>query len=95
MALPFAATGARPAQYASWVVTASPHLASSLSINLSAGLPLILNDNRAQLPPEEASTFLEIGLAATICLPLVKEGRLTALMAIYHKAPRRLDHLTN
>ena len=56
--------------------------------NLRAGLPLILNDNRAQLPPEEAATFLDIGLAATICMPLVKEGRLTALMAIHDRVPR-------
>lgn len=56
--------------------------------NLHAGLPLILHDNRAQLPPEEAATFLGIGLAATICMPLVKEGRLTALMAIHDRVPR-------
>jgi PAS domain S-box-containing protein len=56
--------------------------------NLHAGLPLILHDNRAQLPPEEAATFLNIGLGATICLPLVKEGRLTALMAIHDRVPR-------
>ena len=56
--------------------------------NLHAGLPLILYDNRAQLPADEASTFLNIGLAATICLPLVKEGRLTALMAIHDRVPR-------
>jgi PAS domain S-box-containing protein len=55
---------------------------------LRAGLPLILNDNRAQLLPEEAATFLSIGLAATICMPLVKEGRLTALMAIHDRRPR-------
>ena len=56
--------------------------------NLHAGVPLILNDNRAQLAPEEAATFLSIGLAATICIPLVKEGRLTALMAIHDRVPR-------
>jgi PAS domain S-box-containing protein len=56
--------------------------------NLRAGLPLILNDNRAQLPPEEAAAFLDIGLAATICMPLVKEGRLTALMAIHDRVAR-------
>lgn len=56
--------------------------------NLHAGKPLVLNDNRAQLPPEEAATFLNIGLAATICMPLVKEGRLTALMAIHDRVPR-------
>ncbi len=56
--------------------------------NLHAGLPLILNDNRAQLPPEEAATFLAIGLAATICMPLVKEGKLIALMAVHDRVPR-------
>ncbi|MBN6151538.1 PAS domain-containing protein [Xanthomonas sp. AmX2] len=57
--------------------------------NLHAGLPLVLDDTRAQLAPEEAATFLGIGLAATICMPLVKEHRLTALMAVHDKAPRR------
>jgi signal transduction histidine kinase/PAS domain-containing protein len=55
---------------------------------LGAGLPLVLNDNAAELPEDEARTFLSIGLAATICMPLVKEGRLTALMAIHDKVPR-------
>jgi PAS domain S-box-containing protein len=57
--------------------------------NLGAGLPLIVNDNRAELAPEEAATFQAIGISATICMPLVKEGRLTALMAIHDKAPRQ------
>ena len=56
--------------------------------NLHAGLPLILHDNRGQLPPEEAATFLDIGLAATICMPLVKEGKLIALMAVHDRVPR-------
>jgi GAF domain-containing protein len=29
--------------------------------------------------------FESLRLGATICMPLVKEGRLTALMAIHHK----------
>jgi PAS domain S-box-containing protein len=57
--------------------------------NLGAGLPLIVNDNLAELAPEEAATFQAIGISATICMPLVKEGRLTALMAIHDKAPRQ------
>ena len=56
--------------------------------NLSAGRPLILHDTRQQLPANEAATFLALGLAATICLPLVKGGRLTALMAVHHDQPR-------
>jgi PAS domain S-box-containing protein len=56
--------------------------------NLSLGLPLVLNDNLSELPPEESATFQDIGIAATICMPLVKGGRLTALMAVHDKVPR-------
>ncbi|WP_313293162.1 PAS domain-containing protein, partial [Rhizobium rhizoryzae] len=56
---------------------------------LSAGRPLIINDNSVEIAPEEAKTFQEIGIAATICMPLVKAGRLTALMAIQDKLPRQ------
>jgi signal transduction histidine kinase/CheY-like chemotaxis protein len=55
---------------------------------LSAGQPLIVNDNLAELAPNEAATFQAIGIAATICMPLVRSGRLTALMAIHDSAPR-------
>ena len=57
--------------------------------NLSAGLPLVINDNLREIAPEEAATFQAIGIAATICMPLVKEGRLTALMAIHDRVPRQ------
>jgi PAS domain S-box-containing protein len=56
--------------------------------NLGAGLPLVINDNLRELAPEEAATFQSIGIAATICMPLVKEDRLTALMAIHDRIPR-------
>jgi PAS domain S-box-containing protein len=56
--------------------------------NLTAGLPLVVNDNLRELAPEEAATFQNIGIAATICMPLVKEGRLTALMAVHDRIPR-------
>jgi PAS domain S-box-containing protein len=56
--------------------------------NLRAGRPLVVNDNLAELSPEEAATFQSIGIAATICMPLVKDSRLKALMAIHDKAPR-------
>ncbi|AHL75384.1 histidine kinase [Stutzerimonas stutzeri] len=55
--------------------------------NLQAGRPLVLNDNR-QLPAHEAATFLALDLAATVCMPLTKEGKLTALMAIHANTPR-------
>ena len=54
---------------------------------LSAGRPLIVNDTVAELAPNESATFGSIGIAATICMPLVKDGRLIALMAIHHARP--------
>ena len=56
--------------------------------NLSTGRPLIVNDIMKELAPEEAATFQSVGIAATICMPLVKAGRLTALMATHDSAPR-------
>lgn len=55
---------------------------------LSAGRPLIVNDNATEIDPDEAATFQALGIAATICMPLVKNGRLTALMAVHSKTPR-------
>ncbi len=42
----------------------------------------------AQLPSDAAATFQSIGIAATICLPLVKDNRLIALMAVHDAIPR-------
>ncbi|WP_420137095.1 PAS domain S-box protein [Sphingomonas sp.] len=56
---------------------------------LTAGRPLIINDNLAEIAPHEAKTFQDIGISATLCMPLIKNGRLRALMAIHDKAPHR------
>jgi GAF domain-containing protein len=81
-----------------WGAPGSPSIVGHYSLadfgklavqNLSAGLPLIVNDNQSELAPEEAATFQSIGIAATICMPLVKKGRLIALMAIHDKVPRQ------
>ena len=79
-----------------WAAPGSPHIVGHYSLadfgrmaveRLGAGAPLVVNDNLKELAPEEAATFQSIGIGATICMPLVKEGRLTALMAIHHKDP--------
>lgn len=57
--------------------------------NLHAGRPLIVNDNIAELGEDGAQAFLDIGIRATICMPFLKEGRLTALMAIHDSKPHR------
>ncbi len=80
-----------------WAAPGSPSIVGHYSLadfgvlaveNLSAGRPLVVNDNLRELAPEEAATFQSIGIAATICMPLVKAGRLTALMAIHDSQPR-------
>ncbi|QBZ90912.1 GAF domain-containing hybrid sensor histidine kinase/response regulator [Pseudomonas viciae] len=80
-----------------WARAGSPHIVGHYRLadfgrlavaNLRAGKPLVVNDNLKELAPEEAATFQAIGIAATICVPLIKNGRLTALMAIHDKTPR-------
>jgi len=80
-----------------WSTEGSPSIVGYYSLadfgllavkNLRAGLPLVINNNHVELAPEEAATFQSIGIAATICMPLVKQGRLTALMAIHDRVPR-------
>jgi len=80
-----------------WAAPGSPSIVGHYSLadfgklavqELGARRPLIINDNLRELAPEEAKTFQDIGIAATICLPLVKAGRLTALMAIHDCVPR-------
>jgi PAS domain S-box-containing protein len=51
---------------------------------LRGGEPLVISDNRRELPPEEAAAFQTLGITATVCMPLVKQGRLVALMAVHH-----------
>ena len=79
-----------------WAAEGSPSIVGHYSLaafgrlavsNLTRGLPLIINDNLRELAPEEAKTFQDIGIAATICMPLLRGGKLTALMAIHDKVP--------
>ena len=81
-----------------WHAPGSPSIVGHYSLadfgklavqELSAGRPLIINDNLKEIALEEAKTFQDIGIAATICMPLVKAGRLIALMAIHDKQPHR------
>ncbi|MDE2405172.1 MAG: PAS domain S-box protein [Sphingomonadales bacterium] len=56
---------------------------------LRAGRPLIIHDNATELPAAAARTFQDLGIAATICMPLLRQGRLVALMAIHDREPHR------
>ena len=79
-----------------WAAQGSPHIVGHYRLadfgtlavaTLRAGNPLVVNDIMSELASPEAATFQRIGIGATVCMPLVKDGRLTALMAIHHKNP--------
>jgi PAS domain S-box-containing protein len=56
--------------------------------SLRAGKPFITRDTLAELGPEEGRALMDLGLGATVCMPYVRAGRLTALMAVHQKEPR-------
>ncbi len=56
---------------------------------LTEGRKLVIRDVDAELEPGDgADTFNAIGIRAIVCCPLVKDGRLAALMAVHQAAPR-------
>jgi PAS domain S-box-containing protein len=56
--------------------------------SLRAGQGFITRDTLAELGPDEGKALLDLGLGATVCMPYVKCGRLTALMAVHQQQPR-------
>ncbi|TDV45039.1 PAS domain S-box-containing protein [Pseudomonas graminis] len=57
--------------------------------DMREGRTLIVRDVVAELGPSEGlEMFRGIGIDAIICCPLVKNGRLTAMMAVHQNAPR-------
>ena len=55
---------------------------------LRAGRPLILADIAASVGPAAAAQSAAAQVAATICVPLIRHGRLVATVAVHHSAPR-------
>lgn len=56
--------------------------------NLLAGRPFVTRDTLAELGPVEGAALLSLGLGATVCMPLVRNGKLRALMALHQREPR-------
>ncbi|MGY2398371.1 GAF domain-containing protein [Pseudomonas sp. SDO5271_S396] len=80
-----------------WAAPGSPSIVGRYSLasfgaravqRLNDGEPLVVQDNRIEFAPEEAASYQALGALATVCFPLIKDGRLTALMAVHHKAAR-------
>lgn len=58
--------------------------------DMRAGRTLIINDVEQELANDEgARMFLEIGIRAIVCCPLVRAGKLVAMMAVHQSASRR------
>lgn len=81
-----------------WIAPGSPSIVGRYTIadfgskavqELHAGRVLVVNDTQNDLPPEEARSFLAIGSAAIICAPVIKDGKLVALMAMHDKVARQ------
>lgn len=80
-----------------WAAPGSPSIVGRYSLasfgaravkKLNAGEPLVIRDNRVEFAPEESARYQALGATATVCFPLIKDGRLTALMAVHDKAAR-------
>ena len=57
--------------------------------DMRAGHTLVIRDVDVELAiGDGAAMFNEIGIKAIICCPLVKAGKLVAMMAVHHAAPR-------
>jgi PAS domain S-box-containing protein len=56
---------------------------------MRAGETLVIHDVSAELAPAEGrDMFRTIGIDAIICCPLIKDGRLAAMMAVHQSQPR-------
>ena len=80
-----------------WAAPGSPSIVGRYSLasfgelavqRLHAGEPVVVQDNRIEFAPHIAASYQALGALATVCFPLIKHGRLTALMAVHHKAAR-------
>nr|WP_314566222.1 GAF domain-containing protein [uncultured Pseudomonas sp.] len=80
-----------------WAAPGSPSIVGRYSLAsfgaravqlLRSGKPLVVADNRIEFAPEDAASYQALGVLATACFPLIKNGRLTALMAVHHKTAR-------
>ncbi|QQV76466.1 response regulator [Sphingomonas aliaeris] len=62
---------------------------SRAAAEMRDGVTLVVRDVLAELEPGEGrEMFQAIGIDAIICCPLIKEGRLAAMMAIHQDRPR-------
>jgi PAS domain S-box-containing protein len=62
---------------------------SRAAADMRSGRTLVVRDVEAELPADDGGRmFSAIGIKAVICCPLVKQGRLVAMMAVHQSSPR-------
>jgi PAS domain S-box-containing protein len=81
-----------------WIADDVASTAGSYSLNrfgarvaaaMRQGRTLVLHDVQRELAPDEgADSFLAVDIKAIICCPLVKDGRLIAMMGVHQDRPR-------
>ncbi|WP_437672263.1 PAS domain S-box protein [Sorangium sp. So ce131] len=81
-----------------WAAHGAPSSAGTYSLDrfgpraaadMRAGRTLVVRDmDREVAPSEGANMFNALGIKAIVCCPLVKGGRLVAMMAVHQAAPR-------
>lgn len=55
---------------------------------LRKGQTLVANDVLREAPPDDAAALIQIQIHAQIACPLLKDGRLVAIMAVHSEVPR-------
>ncbi|HEV7265302.1 MAG TPA: PAS domain S-box protein [Falsiroseomonas sp.] len=62
---------------------------SRAAADMRAGRTLVVRDVDGELPADDGGgMFSAIGIKALVCCPLVKQGRLVAMMAVHQSLPR-------
>ena len=62
---------------------------SRAAADMRSGRTLVVRDIPGELAPGDGrEMFLSIGISAIVCCPLVKDGRLVAMMAVHQVEPR-------
>ena len=80
----YVASGASTSLVGWWVLST---FGEQVASQLREGRTLVVRDYAKELP-DDAATFAALSVRATVCAAQVREGRLTALMAIHNDTPR-------
>jgi PAS domain S-box-containing protein len=81
----FAAAPGGPSLVGRWALSS---FGETVATRLRHGTTLVVNDYQRELP-QDAGPFAALSVAATVCAAAMRDGRLTAMMAVHSAVPRR------